>query len=139
MKKQGKFRLSPPSQGYGGQPSPPIFKTLFNILSRYFSKDGLPAEALAKAGGGGGSRTRVRKYSTWASTYVSRIFNFMLLVSSRLDTRSTSLLKFRRFCHRRAEATILLVDVLTGSAGKIRQNAGLFMRPGHMHNRLRLC
>jgi hypothetical protein len=43
-------------QGYGGQPSPLILKTLLNILSRYFSKNGLPAEALAKAGGGGGSR-----------------------------------------------------------------------------------
>jgi len=29
-----------------------------------FELIGLPAEALAKAGGGGGSRTRVRKYST---------------------------------------------------------------------------
>ena len=46
-----------PYQATSRQPSPLILKTLFNILSRYFSKDGLPAEALAKAGGGGGSRT----------------------------------------------------------------------------------
>jgi hypothetical protein len=89
--------------------------------------------------GGGGSRTRVRKHSTQASTYLSRILNFVLLVSSRQDTRSTSPLRFRRICHRRAESTILLVDALAGSAGKIRQDAGLFMRPGHIHNRLRLC
>ena len=102
--------------------------------------NGLPRVACkAKRGGGGGSRTRVRKYSTWASTYLSRILNFMLLVSSRQDTSSTSLLRFRRFCHRRAESTILLVDVLAGSAGKIRQNDGLIMRPWHIHNRLRLC
>ena len=45
-------------QAFGGQPSPPMLKTLFKNIYRYFSKDGLPAEALAKAGGGGGSRIR---------------------------------------------------------------------------------
>jgi len=36
-------------------------------------------------GGGGGSWTRVRKYSTQASTYLSRIFRFAL--SSLLQAR----------------------------------------------------
>jgi hypothetical protein len=34
---------------------------------------------------------------------------------------------------------IPLVDVLIRSAGLTWQGAGLFMRPGHMHNHLRLC
>ena len=50
-------------QAFGGQPSPPMLKTLFKNIYRYFSKDGLPAEALAKAGGGGGSRIRGRYYN----------------------------------------------------------------------------
>jgi len=37
-------------------------------------------------GGGGGSRTRVRKYSTQASTYLARILAFAFQVSSRHDT-----------------------------------------------------
>ena len=90
-------------------------------------------------GGGGGSRTRVRKHSTQASTYLSRKLGFMFLVSSRQDTRSTSLLRFRRYCHRQSESTILLVDARAGCAGKTRRGAGLIMRPGHIHNRLRLC
>jgi len=34
---------------------------------------------------------------------------------------------------------ILQVDALTGSAGRFRQDTGLFKRPGHIHNHLRLC
>ena len=90
-------------------------------------------------GGGGGSRTRVRKHSTWASTYLSWNLNFALQNSFRLDSWKASLQKFRRFCHRHPELAIPLVDVLIKSAGVTWQDAGLFMRPGHIHNHLRLC
>ncbi len=47
--------------------------------------------------------------------------------------------KVRRYRHGQPVPTIPLVDALTGCAGVTRQNAGLFMRPGHIHNHLRLC
>ena len=38
------------------QPSPLNLNKALHIIDRCFSQDGMPAEALAKAGGGGGSR-----------------------------------------------------------------------------------
>ena len=35
-----------------------FYNEVGRLLDRYFSKDRMPAEALAKAGGGGGSRTQ---------------------------------------------------------------------------------
>jgi len=78
----------------------------------------------AKAGGGGGSRTRVRKHSTRASTYLSWTLNFAPQDSFRQDSWRASLLKFRRFRHRQPEATIPLVDALIRSAGLTWQDTG---------------
>ena len=46
--------------------------------------------------------------------------------------------EFRRQLNRRPLSAILLVDALSGSAGKSRKDAGL-KRPGLIHNHLRLC
>ncbi len=47
-----------------------------------------------KFGGGGGSRTRVRKHSTQASTCFSRILSLASCDSSRRDAQSASPLNF---------------------------------------------
>ena len=92
-----------------------------------------------KYGGGGGSRTRVRKSSIQASTYLAQLK--ISPCGSQLGRAASGLTRNIVSHHLLAgekDNAILLVDISFGHAGKDRQDASHFMRLGHTRNRLRL-
>ena len=76
-------------------------------------------------GGGGGSRTRVRKYSTWASTCLSRTLVVGLRDPFGPGSLSLILIKVSRVSHQAVAVAIPLVDAQTGFAGVTRQDGSL--------------
>ena len=79
--------------------------------------EGCASNLKAKDGGGGGSRTRVRKHSTWASTCLSRT----LIVSPRgpfgRGPFGLILIRVSRLSHQARTIAIPLVDALSRPAG----------------------
>ena len=90
-------------------------------------------------GGGGGSRTRVRKHSTRASTYLA--WNIGFAVSRRIQARCVMGYPVRvsPFRNRRSGSAILLVGAPSGTAGSSRWDASRLKRLEHIHNHLRIC
>lgn len=72
---------------YGGQPS--------KTKASFGNPCGLPAEALAKAGGGAGNRTRVRRSSTKGVYMLIPVFDLAARSSTGRDIRLAILLYFR--------------------------------------------
>ena len=70
-----------------------------------------------KNGGGGGSRTRVRKHSTRASTCLSRILSVSLQGPSGPGPLKLILISVSRLSHQALTVAIPLVDALSRPAG----------------------
>ena len=68
-------------------------------------------------GGGGGSRTRVRKHSTWASTCLSRTLSVSRQVPFGPGPFRLILIRGSLRLHQALTVAIPLVDVLSRSAG----------------------
>ena len=68
-------------------------------------------------GGGGGSRTRVRKHSTWASTCLSRSLCVSHQGPSGRGPFKLILIRVSRLSHQALTVAIPLVDALSRSAG----------------------